>query len=112
MIDELANNTISAPIIFLLDVFFAFIYTLLFILILYYFSNGEFRWYFLLSLTSGTLLYKKVFDKLTLLVVRFVLNPLKLTVKFIYGICIKIDKFFTYSIEKLMKKRYNKKVDI
>lgn len=112
LIDELTNDKISVPIVFLLDVLSVFIYTLLFILILYYFSDGAFRWYYLFSLIIGIILYKKVFDKLIGFVVKILLKPLKILIKFVIDICIKIYKFFAYSIEKSMKKRYNKKKDI
>ncbi len=112
LIDELTNNKISVPIVFLLDVLSVFIYTLLFILILYFFSDGAFRWYYLFSLIIGMILYKKVFDKLIGFVAKILLKPLKILIKFMIDICIKIYKFFAYSIEKSMKKRYNKKEDI
>ena len=112
LIDELTNNKISVPIVFLLDVLSVFIYALLFILILYYFSDGVFRWYYLFSLIIGMILYKKVFDKLIGIIVNILIKPFKIIIKFVYDICIKIYKFFAYSIEKSMKKRYNKKEDI
>ena len=111
LIDELTSNKISVPIVFLLDVLSVFIYALLFILILYYFSNGEFRWYYFLSLTVGIISYKKVFDKFIGFIAKILLKPLKILIKFMIDICIKIYKFFAYSIEKSMKKRYNIKED-
>lgn len=89
------------------DFIFIFTYAIIFILILYYFSEGTFRGIYMLSMISGSLIYYIVFAKLLQKVVRVLIFPFNILLHFLYGIVIKIFIFFRHTIEKIEFRLYN-----
>lgn len=83
------------------------IYSLLIILIFYYFNNGMFRGIYIIEVFFGAgfyfLLFAKVLRKLT----KIILAPFEYIVRLLIKIARKIFIFLSHTIEKIWYKLYN-----
>lgn len=93
------------------DFIFTLFYALLFILLIYYFSNGVFRLIYFLSIVSGTLLYIITVRKIVKIIVRILIKPLKYLLLSIRKNLRKLYIFLLHTIEKLELRLYNKSVN-
>ena len=109
---ELTPKKFKVAYTFFKDTLSIVLYLSLFILLLYYFNNGEYRWYYLLAFIGGAFVYKICLSRAISWIVKMLINPLKVISKYIIKIIRKIYCFFVHTIAKFNKKMYNKKVNI
>jgi hypothetical protein len=94
----------------ILDIFFVLIFSILFILMIYYLSNGKFRGIYLFTMLLGCIAYACIFRKLVNGMISVVLMPIRATLRFILGSLKKMIIFFSNTIAKSRLKLYNKGV--
>ncbi|MBO5715701.1 MAG: spore cortex biosynthesis protein YabQ [Clostridia bacterium] len=97
-------------VVFILDTLFIFIFTMVFILLLYYFCDGRARGIFLTALLLGAFLYRRVIKKPTNKIIKLLISPIKMLIHLLIDVIKKIIKFLSQSIAKKRTKLYNKGV--
>lgn len=109
-IEELLNSKESI-FQYIKDFIFTMFYALLFILLIYYYSDGVFRFLYLVSIIVGSLLYILMLRKTVNKIVRTIIKPLQYLLLSIRKNLRKLYTFLLHTIEKLELKLYNKSVN-
>lgn len=107
-ITDNVQGKFKKALFFITDFVYIFIYSILLILVLYYFNGGLYRGVYLVSLLLGTYIYYFVFSKVLRKITKIILMPLHYFFKFL----IKIFAFLVHSIEKIEFKLYNNKKEL
>ena len=97
-------------ITFIFDLLYILIFTVIFVLMMYYFCDGKFRGMFIISTFCGSLIYNKVFYKICNRLFKILIFPIKFIVIFLYETCKNIISFFVQAIAKFSSKLYNKHI--
>ena len=97
-------------IIFILDCLSVLIFTVIFILILYYACDGRTRGAFFLALCLGVIIYIRMFKKIVTKIIALLMTPFIWGISLLSNIGKKILKFFIQPIEKIRSKLYNRGV--
>lgn len=105
---SMINNRYIKIILEVKDFILVFFYTIVFITMLYYFSDGRFRGIYLISLFLGIYLYYHLFSDIWRKICGIIFIPLECIVKMIVKIIRKLYIFFCKTIEKIEFKMYNK----
>ena len=102
---ENINGKVKHIILSIKDFSFAVMFSVLIIMIMYYFNNGSFRGIYVLSVVIGIFVYYNLFCGFLRNIARVILFP----VKYILKKLLKILAFLIHTIEKIYFKLYNKK---
>lgn len=102
---KIITNNISLLVV---DIINILIFTLSYILILYYLNDGNLRGIFLFSEISGLVIYRVLFSKIVTMSLKFIFYPIKKILNFIFNIFKKTVDFFIQAIAKIEERLYNK----
>jgi hypothetical protein len=97
-------------VILILDCLSVLVFTLVFILIIYYTCEGRTRGAFFLSLCSGAIIYIRWFRKFVTKLINFLMTPFRWIISLFLNFCKKINRFFIQTIAKIRSKLYNRGV--
>ena len=92
---------------FIYDLLFLPTVALMVILILYFFSNGKLRWFYLIAVLLAIFCYIKFLSRPLELFISFLTYPINILIKIIISTINKSADFFIKSIAKLKQKLYN-----
>ena len=94
--------------LFVIDIISICIFTISYILILYYLNDGNLRGLFLFSEILGLVIYRVLFSKIVTTSLEFIFYPIKKMLTFIINIFKKTIDFFIQAIAKIEERLYNK----
>ena len=89
------------------DIISVLTYSILLVLVTYYFGNGVFRGIYLVSILFGIFIYYRIFASIFRKIIRIIIMPICYLLKKIIKTIRKIYVFFINTIEKIELKLYN-----
>ena len=100
----------SKVVTYIVDVIRIFVFTVSFILLIYYYCDGKVRWVLLSVMLFGSFIYYRVVKKPINKIIKLLVFPVKSLIVFLVETFKKIIKFLFQTIAKKRIKLYNKGV--